>query len=99
MTSILFLTEAIISETKNLYSIFFLHFLNLVLILNIFKKKMTLKADVFLNFWTRNRCLDRCLKSPVSEDPSTSNMVNEPKHCSKLDDITFTIFIDPCDNN
>ena len=53
MTSIAFLTEAIISETKNFYSIFFfLHFLNLDLILNIFKKKMTLKADVFLNFST-----------------------------------------------
>ena len=24
---------------------------------------------------------DKCLKSPVSEDPLTSNMVNLPKHC------------------
>ena len=24
--------------------------------------------------------LDQCLKSPVSEDPSKSNMVNEPKY-------------------
>ena len=25
--------------------------------------------------------LDNCLKGPVSGDPSTSNMVNGPKHC------------------
>ena len=25
--------------------------------------------------------LDHCVKSPVSEDSSTSNMVNRPKHC------------------
>ena len=33
------------------------------------------------------------------EDPSTSNMVNGPKHCWKLKDSTFTTFIDPCQNN
>ena len=38
--------------------------------------------------------LDQCLKSPVSEDPSKSNMVNAPKHCSKFNDSPFTIFID-----
>ena len=30
--------------------------------------------------------LDQCLKSPVSEDPTKSNMVNTPKHCSNLKD-------------
>ena len=38
-------------------------------------------------------CLDKCLRSPVSEHPSKSNMVNVPKHCSNLKDTTFTIFI------
>ena len=60
MTSILLLTET------NYYNIFrciyltndkyflnlFLHFLNLDSILKIFKKKMTLIADVFLNLRT-----------------------------------------------
>ena len=49
-------------------------------------------------FWTyglRKTWLDKCLKSPVSEDPLTSNMVNGPKHCWNLNDATFTIFIDP----
>ena len=39
-------------------------------------------------------CLDNCLKSPVSEDPSRSNMVNGPKHCWNLNASTFTILID-----
>ena len=51
-----------------------------------------------MDFWTyglRKTWLDKCLKSPVSEDPLTSNMVNGPKHCWNLNDGTFTIFIDP----
>ena len=52
--------------------------------------------------WTdrlRKTWLDKCLKSPVSEDPSTSNIVNRLKHSSKLNDSTFTIFIDTCAGN
>ena len=33
------------------------------------------------------------LKSPVSKDPTKSNMVNAPKPCSDLRDTSFTIFI------
>ena len=33
--------------------------------------------------------LDQCLKSPVSDDPSKSNMVNAPKHCSNLKDTSL----------
>ena len=29
----------------------------------------------------RKKWLDQRLKSPVSEDPSKSNIVNAPKHC------------------
>ena len=43
--------------------------------------------------------LDKCLKSRVPEDPSTSKMVNGSKDCSKLNDFTFTIFIDRCEGN
>ena len=35
---------------------------------------------------------DKCLKSPVSEDYSTSNMVNLPIHCWNLHHCTFTIY-------
>ena len=53
-----------------------------------------------MHFWTygnRKTCLDKCLKSLVSEDRSKRNMVNGPKQCSKLNGSTFTIFIDPCE--
>ena len=98
-----------LSRKRKIFSIFylfiifffFLHFLILDSILNIFKKKMTLIADVILN-WRKlnwNTWLDKCLKSPLSEDLLTSNMVNEPKHCSKLDESTITSFIAPCNGN
>ena len=43
--------------------------------------------------------LDKCLKSPVSEDLSISNMVNGPKHCSNVNHSTFGIFIDQCEGS
>ena len=42
---------------------------------------MTLIDFVFPKLQTPKTWSDKCLKSPVSEDPSTSNMVNVPKHC------------------
>ena len=54
---------------------------------------MTLIADVFRNYGLPKTWLDQCLKSPISEDPTKSNMVNAPKHCSNLRDTSFTIFI------
>ena len=40
----------------------------------------------FRNYGLPKTWLDQCLKSPVSEDPTKSNMVNAPKHCSNLKD-------------
>ena len=37
--------------------------------------------------------LDKCLKSPVSEDSQTNNMANGSKHCCNLNGFTFTIFL------
>ena len=53
----------------------------------------------FLNYGLQKTWLDQCLKSPVSEDPSKSNRVNSPKHCSNLKDTSFTIFIDNWEDN
>ena len=47
----------------------------------------------FRNYGLPKTWLDQCLKSPVSEDPTKSNMVNAPKHWSDLRDTSFTIFI------
>ena len=41
---------------------------------------MTLTAFLFPKLQTLKTWLDKCLKSPVPEDPLTSNMVNVLKH-------------------
>ena len=53
-------------------------------------------------FWTYGlwkTCLDKCLKSSISENHSGKNMVNGPKQSSKLNGSTFTIFMHPCEDN
>ena len=47
----------------------------------------------FRNYGLPKTLLDQCLKSPVSEDPTKSNMVNAPKHIPNSRDTSFTIFI------
>ena len=37
--------------------------------------------------------LGKCLKSPVFEDSSKSNMVNGPKHCSNLNHSTLAYLL------
>ena len=49
----------------------------------------------FLIYGLRNTSLKKCLKSPVSEEPLTSDMVNGSKHCWNRKDSNFVIFIDP----
>ena len=60
---------------------------------------MTLTAFVFPKLRTLKTWLHKCLKSPVGEDPSKSNMVNVPNHCSNLHHRLFTIIIDHCRGN
>ena len=55
---------------------------------------MTLIDFVFPKLWSLKTWLDICLKSPFSEDPSKSNMVNWSKHCWNLNRSTFIILID-----
>ena len=42
-----------LSQKGNIFSNLLLHFLNLLYILNIYKKRMTIIADVFLNLRTQ----------------------------------------------
>ena len=53
----------------------------------------------FLTYGLRKTWLDKCLKSPVSEVPSSNNMVNGQKHCGNLNDSSFTIIIDHSEGN
>ena len=73
--------QILISEKQKNFLSSSLNFLNLHQILNISKKKMTLIVDVFPKIQILKTWLDNCLRSTVSEDPSTSNTVNFPKHC------------------
>ena len=87
-----------LSQKKKLI-FFLLNFWNLLYILNILNKKMTLIAFLFPKVRTSKTWLDKCLKIPLSEDPSRSNMVNVPKHCWNLHHSNLITFIDFCQGN
>ena len=104
-TSILFLIDTIYCNIlrwnyirkKKLFLNFLSNFQNLDSLLTILKKKMIFIVDVFLNLQTPQNLLDKYLKGPISEGPSTSNMENGPKCWWNLNDSTFTRFIDQCE--
>ena len=92
--------QMILSQKEKIFSEFFNEILKSVLNFEHFeKKKMTLTAFVFPKLRTPKTSLDKCLKSHVSEDPLTNNMVNLPKHCWNLHHRPFIIFIDHCQGN
>ena len=72
-------SDAIISEKKT-FPQFFTAFLKCILNFKYFEQKMTLIDSVFSILRTQKTWSDKCLKGLVLEDPSTSNMVNLPKH-------------------
>ena len=51
------------------------------------------------NYGLWSALLDKCLKSPVSEDPTIRYIVNGPKHCWNMHDSTFIIFTEQCERN
>ena len=105
--SMLFLIETIFSNIfksnylrkKKYFQFFFCSFLNLDLIFNIFKKRWLSHLMYFWTYGLRKKLFFKCLKNTVSEMPLTSNMVNGPKHCSKLNESKFAVFIDPYECN
>ena len=46
------------------------------------------------NYGLPKTSLYHCLKSPIPDHLSKSNMLNAPKHCSNLKDTPFTILLD-----
>ena len=91
-----------LSQKKTTFSEVFATFLKCRLNFQHFEKKkktLTLIDFVFLKLRTSKTCVDKCLKSSISVDHSTSNMVNVPKHCRNLHQSTFIWFIDQCQGN
>ena len=60
---------------------------------------MSLLRDIFTKLRTLINVVSNSLNNLVSEEPSTSSMVNVPKHCSNLNEITFINFIDNSEPN
>ena len=53
---------------------------------------------MYFRYYTHRKAwLNKSLKSPLSEEPSTSIMVRDTKHCWNLNGTTFTIFLDSCE--
>ena len=89
-----------VSRKQKTFSEFFVAFFKCTLNIERFQKKGCVSYLIyFRNYGLRNTWLDQCRKSSSSRDPSESNMVNTPKHCSNLHGSTFTIFIDLCEGN
>ena len=70
-----------ISQTKTFFSIFSA-FLNSKSNFEDLKKKNAYHISCVSKIaYSKKTWLDNSLKSPVSEDPSTSNIINGSKHC------------------
>ena len=73
--------EMELSYKQKLFFLNFLfHLLNIRQFLNIFEKKMLVRAHVFPGLETVKTWLDHSLKSAVSEHPFAVNMLKDPKH-------------------
>ena len=73
--------EMQLSEKQNTFSNFFSPFLKFRLSFEHFEIKDHPHSFCISEMRTLKTWLDKCLKRLFSEDPSTSNMVNVPKHC------------------
>ena len=89
-----------LSRKPKTFSDFFAGFLKSSLNFeHFFKKRWPSLLVYFRNYGPGKTLLDECLRSPLSNDPSKTNMVNAPKHCRNVKDSIFTLFIDRCEGN
>ena len=88
-----------LSQKQNVFSQFFTAFFEFTLNFEYFRKKMPSELMYFRNYRPLKTCLDKCVKGPVWEDPSTCAMVNGPKHWLNLNESAFIILSDNCEGN
>ena len=70
-----------LSQKEKTFSEFFARFLKPTINFKDLKENMTLTDFVYPKLPPMKTRSDKCLESCVSEDPSTSNIVNVPQHC------------------
>ena len=73
-----------LSQKPNTFPEFFAAFFKFLLNFKYFEKKIPLIDFVFPKLQNLKTLSDQRLKCLVSDDHSTSNMVNVPKHCPNL---------------
>ena len=89
-----------LSEKQKTFSEFFFSILKICFKFQTFDKKIwSLQLMYFRKYRLRKIWLDKCLKSPVSEDPQIDNKRSGSKHSCNLNDRTFTIFINHCEGS
>ena len=88
-----------LSQKQKSFSPFLGAFFKSKLNFKYFEKKITLRDFVFPKLLTPKTWSDKCLKTPVLADPSTSSRVNVPKYCWNLHPSILIIFIDHCQGN
>ena len=87
------------SQKQRTFPQFLNAFLKSSLNCKYFETKNERHRFVFPNLRSPKTLLDKYLKSPISEDLSTSNMAHVHKHCWNLHRSIFFIFIGPCQVN
>ena len=88
-----------LSQKLKTFCSFIFHFRNFLYILDIFRKKMTLIAYLFLRLRPAKSVVRYMGKSPPSDYYSKRNRVNGSQLCWKLIESTSGIFIDKREGN
>ena len=86
-----------LSQKRKIFYEFFFSFSKLRVNFEDFIKKITLTADVFLNLRSPKYVVREMSKRSAFRGLLNTHMLNGSKHCGNLNDSTFTIFIDPCE--
>ena len=87
------------SQKEKIFSEFFIAFFEFALNFEYFRKKMPSELMYFPNYRPLRTWLDKCVKGPVWEEPSTCAMVNGPKHWLNLNESAFISLSDHCERN
>ena len=88
-----------LSQKQKFFSEYFASFLKSTINFKYFEKKDDPHRFCISEITDSENVVRWSLKSSVSEDPSTTNIVNVPKHCWNLHHSTFIIFNEQCQFN